>query len=78
MQPVILDSNLVSLKCIQCSAVDLPGLNSLVSCECSLYIVSVSLLSIHLATFTRYAVHPEGHMANNILHWFQQVCIIYG
>ena len=64
-QPVILDSNLVSLKCIQCSAtVDLPGLNSLVSCACSLYVVSVSLSSIHLATFTWYAVHPEGCMAN--------------
>jgi hypothetical protein len=47
MQPVILAINLVSLKCIPCSAtVDLPGLNSLVSCACSLYLVSGIDLSV--------------------------------
>jgi hypothetical protein len=45
MQPVILDSNLVSVKCIQCSTtVDLPDLNSFVQVH---YTLSQSVCQVY-------------------------------
>jgi hypothetical protein len=71
MQPVILASTAVSLKCIWCSAIiSLFGWYHCMCCICSLHPVWKGQL-VCLAPFTQDTVYAWNPTAKVIFHWYQ-------